>query len=653
MNTLIRILYIDDYELDRELVRDALEKEHGGFLLTEASNRQAFEALLKNHDFDVILSDFNIAGFEGLQVLEIVRAHDVRIPVIIVTGTGSEEIAVKALKQGASDYVIKRPQHIRKLPQTILAVLEKQALVVERIQAEKALVQSESHLRLLVDTIPDLIWLKDQNGVYLSCNPMFERFFGAKESEIAGKTDYDFVDRDLADFFRANDRKAMAANKPSKNEEELIFADNGYQGLFETVKTPMRDSDGKLIGVLGIARDITELRKAENEKLRLERQLKHAQKMESIGNLAGGIAHDFNNILSSVIGFSELALDEVEKGTNLEENLQEVYAAGKRAKELVKQILAFARQSDETMHPIEMGPVAREVLKFIRSFIPATIEIRQTITTDSLIMGNPTQIHQMLMNLCTNAAQAMEETGGVLDVSLKDVCIDKDTLPVGMNPGEYIEIKVSDTGPGIDPDIIELIFEPYFTTKPPGEGTGMGLAVVHGIVDACGGRISVDSTLGKGAVFTIRLPIAENRKAHHDNDSEAFPSGTESILFVDDEAPIARMGRQILESLGYQVTTRTSSIEALELFRVEYHHFDLVITDMTMPNLTGDKLSAELMKIRRDIPIILCTGYSRKISGDAVLKMGIKALAYKPIVKADLARTVRQVLDEANTSKHS
>ncbi len=266
--------------------------------------------------------------------------------------------------------------------------------------------------------------------------------------------------------------------------------------------------------------------------------------------------------------------------------------------------------------------------------------------------GNPTQIHQMLMNLCTNAAQAMEEPGRS-GCQPEDVCVDKDNLLMGMTPGEYIEIKVSDTGPGIVPDIIESIFEPYFTTKAPGEGTGMGLALVHGIVDACGGRISVDSTLGKGAVFTILLPIAENRKAHHDNDSETFPSGTESILFVDDEAPIVRMGRQILESLGYQVTTRTSSIDALELFRVEYHHFDLVITDMTMPNLTGDKLSAELMKIRRDIPIILCTGYSRKISGDAVLKMGIKALAYKPIVKADLARTVRQVLDEANTSKHS
>jgi PAS domain S-box-containing protein len=326
--------------------------------------------------------------------------------------------------------VIKRPQHIRKLPQTILAVLEKQALVAKRIRAEKALVQSESLLRILVNTIPDLIWLKDQNGVYLSCNPMFERFFGAKESEIVGKTDYDFVDRDLADFFRANDRKAMAANKPSKNEEELTFADGGYRGLFETIKTPMFDSDGELIGVLGIARDITELRNAENEKLRLERQLKHSQKMESIGNLAGGIAHDFNNILSSVIGFSELALDDVEKGTNLEDSLQEVYAAGKRAKELVKQILAFARKSDEKMKPIEIGPIAGEVLKFIRSSIPTTIEIHQNIASNSLIMGNSTQIHQVFMNLCTNAAYAMEEVGGVLDVSLKDVFVDKENLSI-------------------------------------------------------------------------------------------------------------------------------------------------------------------------------------------------------------------------------
>ncbi len=283
MGKKINILYIDDYELDRELVRDSLEKEHGGFELMEASNKQEFESLLKNHEFDLVLSDFNIAGFEGLQVLKAVKEYAPEIPVIIVTGTGSEEIAVKALKQGASDYVIKRPQHIRKLPQTILAVIEKQTLMVKRTLAEKALAQSESHLRILVNAIPDLIWLKDPDGVYLSCNPMFERFFGAKESEIIGKTDYDFVDRDLADFFRANDRKAMTVDSPNKNEEELTFADNGYSGFFETIKTPMRDSEGKLIGVLGIARDITKQKQTEKELKEALLQQNEAVKAANVG----------------------------------------------------------------------------------------------------------------------------------------------------------------------------------------------------------------------------------------------------------------------------------------------------------------------------------------------------------------------------------
>ena len=647
MDAKIRILYIDDYELDRELVRDSLEKEHGGFVLTEASNKPEFEALLKNHEFDVVLSDFNIAGFEGLQVIEIVRTYDARIPVIIVTGTGSEEIAVKALKQGASDYVIKRPQHIRKLPQTILAVLERQDLVTKRVQAEKALVQSEYLLRILVNTIPDLIWLKDQNGVYLSCNPMFECFFGAKKAEIVGKTDYDFVERDLADFFRANDRKAMAVNKPSKNEEELTFADNGYRGIFETIKTPMRDNSGELIGVLGIARDISELRNAENEKLRLERQIKHHQKMESIGNLAGGIAHDFNNILSSILGFTELALDEVSKGSSLDDSLQEVYSAGKRAKDLVRQILAFARQSDEKKSPIQPSTITKEVLQLIRSAIPTTIEVRQNLKSDSWIMGNPTQMHQVLMNLCTNSAHAMEDSGGVLDVNVNDVVIDKKEELIGMRKGHYVEIKLSDTGIGIPPEIIGSIFEPYFTTKGPGGGTGMGLAMVHGVVESYGGKIAVDSQVGKGTSFTIYLPVTKRRSTKDVYAIEQLPIGKERILFVDDEGPIAKMGSRLLEGLGYSVTTRTSSIDALELFRTEHHDFDLVITDMTMPNLTGDKLVIELMKIRPDIPVILCTGYSKKISEETASALGIKAFAYKPMIKADLAKTVRKVLDEA------
>ncbi len=652
--------------------------------------------------------------------------------------------------------------------------------ISQRKTAERALLKSEMQLRTLVDSIPDLVWLKDLNGVYLSCNPMFERFFGAKESVIVGKTDYDFVDKDLADFFREHDRRAMAAGNPSINEEWLTFADNGYKGLFETIKLPMYDADGNLIGVLGVARDISKRKNAENalreneqryksaqrmgqvgnweydlateefwasdqarrmygfdpestnfttdevenciperervhqalidlieqnepynlefdiqpitgpskrtirsiaenlfdekgvpqkvigvvqditiqkkaekEKIHLERQLKQSQKMESIGNLAGGIAHDFNNILSSVIGFTELALDDVSKGTPLEDNLQEVYTAGTRARDLVKQILAFARQSDEVLKPIRVDTISKEVIKLIRSTIPTTIKINQEIKSDSLIMGNPTQVHQVLMNLCTNAAHAMEDTGGVLEIRVMDVELnDQSPQPLlELKSGKYINVIVSDTGAGIPLDIIDSIFDPYFTTKNVGEGTGMGLALAHGIVGSYGGKITVDSELGKGTVFSIYLPVSKNRDNHQPYAKEDLPLGTERILFVDDELPIAKMGSQILERLGYQVTIRTSSVEALELFRSKPNDFDLIVSDMTMPKMTGDDLAMELIAFRSDIPVIICTGYSKKITDEKAAKIGIKAFAYKPVVKADLAKIVRKVLDETKIEK--
>jgi signal transduction histidine kinase/CheY-like chemotaxis protein len=414
---------------------------------------------------------------------------------------------------------------------------------------------------------------------------------------------------------------------------------------YRVTNMPIHNPDGT-ISKMSILRDITDYLRAIKEKEKAQTQLVQAQKMESIGNLAGGIAHDFNNILSSIIGFTELALDEAPRGTILEDNLQEVYSAGKRARELVKQILAFARQSDEKLSPIQPSTLAKEVLQFIRSAIPTSIEIRKDIQSESLIMGNATQIHQVLMNLCTNAAHAMEESGGVLEVSLKDTMIDKKKLSIGMQPGDYIEIKVSDTGVGVAPEIADSIFDPYFTTKGPGEGTGMGLSVVHGVIDSYGGKITVDSQLGKGTTFTIYLPVTKKRTSPKEYVPEKLPSGTEHILLVDDEAPIARMGSQILGCLGYLVTARTSSIEALELFKVKPNDFDLVVTDMSMPNLTGEKLAVELMKIRPDIPVILCTGYSRKISEETASGIGIKAFAYKPVVKADLAKTVRKVLDE-------
>ena len=291
--------------------------------------------------------------------------------------------------------------------------------------------------------------------------------------------------------------------------------------------------------------------------------------------------------------------------------------------------------------------IIKEVLKLIRSFTPTTIEIKHSIESESRIMGNASQIHQILMNLCTNAIHAMEN-GGVLEIELKDIIVERDIRRKDMDleVGDYVELRVSDTGTGIDPEILEKIFEPYFTTKGPAEGTGMGLSMVHGIVASYSGKMTVDSTLGKGSTFTIYLPVTEEQSLDRPYEFDTLPGGTERILFVDDEDMIAKMGRRMLESLGYSVTALTKSLEALDLFKSKPNDFDLVITDMTMPNMTGDKLALELMNIRSDIPVILCTGYSKIMSDETASKIGIKAFIYKPTEHADLAKTVRKVLDK-------
>jgi PAS domain S-box-containing protein len=517
--------------------------------------------------------------------------------------------------------------------------------VTDRKQAEEALRESEKQLKMVLDGSQLGFWDWNIETNVVHRNERWAKMLGYTLQELEINV------KQWTDLNHPEDRAAASKSiqdhlggwTSSHNiEYRMRTKDGDYKWILDQAKIVKYDDHGKPLRMCGTHTDITEHKK-------IEKQLQQSQKMESIGNLAGGIAHDFNNILSSVIGFTELALDEVEKETTLEDSLQEVYAAGKRAKDLVKQILAFARQSDEKLKPIQVDLIVKEVLQFIRSSIPTTIEIKQNIESESLIIGNSTQIHQVLMNLFTNAAHAMEDEGGILEMSLKDVVVDSrkmaDTKVI--KPGDYIEIKVSDTGAGISPVILESIFDPYFTTKPPGEGTGMGLAMVHGIVESYGGEITVNSILGKGTVFTLYLPITRKRKVQRPYESVELPTGTERILFVDDEAPITKMGSQGLERSGYTVTIRTSSVEALDLFKSKPNDFDLVITDMTMPNMTGDKLAIELMKIRADIPVILCTGYSKKISEESAAEIGIKAFAYKPLVKADLANTVRKVLNEA------
>lgn len=380
-----------------------------------------------------------------------------------------------------------------------------------------------------------------------------------------------------------------------------------------------------------------------------ERQLQQVMKLQAIGTLAGGIAHDFNNILFPIVGYTELTMDDIPADSQAKQNLEEVLKAANRAKELVQQILTFSRQGGQERKPLQVQFLIKEALKLLRATIPSTIEIECNVDEEcGYIMGDPTQIHQVVMNLCTNAYHAMQETGGKLEVTLKEVDIsyEKSMERVGMKVGRHLELTVKDTGHGMGAEVLERIFEPYYTTKELGKGTGLGLSVIHGIIKNHGGDISVSSQPGKGTEFTVYLPVIE------DVDVEAEPAqtttathGNERILLIDDEKQIIDIEQQILERLGYTVTPKTDSQEALEEFAALPEKFDLVITDMTMPKMTGDQLARKIMDIKPDIPVILCTGFNETINEEKALAMGIDKFIMKPIVKDELARAIRTVLD--------
>jgi PAS domain S-box-containing protein len=445
------------------------------------------------------------------------------------------------------------------------------------------------------------------------------------------------------EILKTGSQKEVAEYKLRRKDGEYVYVESMGAIIYR---------DGKPFAIQGIARDITERKQSEDQRLKLEAQLRQSQKMEAIGTLAGGIAHDFNNILSAMTGYTELALTEVEKGTRLEQNLQEVYKAGRRAVDLVKQILGFARQTDEEAKPVRISFIAKEALKLIRSSTPTFIEIHSNIESDSLVTADPTKIYQVFMNLCTNACYAMEEKGGVLQVDMRDVRLESDFTNkyLELVPGDYLKLTIADTGQGIPQDILDRVFEPFFTTKGPGEGTGMGLSLVHSIIKTFGGTVTVKSEVGKGSVFTVFLPVAKKEEEEMHVRADVLPFGTERVLFVDDEFPIAQMNSQALEKLGYRVTIRSSGIEALELFKAKSSDFDIVVTDMAMPNLTGDELATEMIRIRPDIPIVLCTGFSKRISEKKAAEIGIKAFAIKPLSTTELARTIRKILDDAKSS---
>ncbi len=407
----------------------------------------------------------------------------------------------------------------------------------------------------------------------------------------------------------------------------------------EMTVSPIQGSSGRVSNYVAVIRDIT-------EQLRLEGQLRQAQKMEAVGTLAGGIAHDFNNILAAIIGFTEMCLERVTEAVT-RRRMEQVLKAGIRGRELVRQILTFSRKSGHERSPVSMRLIVDDTVNLLRASLPSSIEIHCSVTTRSdVVLAEPNQLQQVLMNLSTNAAHAMAGGPGTLTIALSEFsfALPMDAPHPDLNPGTYVRLSVHDTGAGIDRSVLNRIFDPFFTTKKPGEGTGLGLSVVHGIVRGHGGAVTVESEPGKGATFHVFLPRTDTTSGDVDALEPKTPTGRERILFVDDEPALVEMGREVLESLGYQVTATTDPLDALRMFREQPDAFDLVITDQTMPQTTGIHLAKELITLRGDLPVILSSGHT-DLDRETASRNGIRAVVSKPLTRAETARSIRAVLD--------
>lgn len=520
--------------------------------------------------------------------------------------------------------------------------------ITERKEAERLLIENQAHLQTLVQTIPDLIWLKNPDGIYLDCNTMFEKLFGAKKEVIIGKTDYDFVGRELADFFRDHDQKAIAVGGPSKNEEWVTFADDGHRALLDTIKTPMYDSRGTLIGVLGIGRDITERKRAEEENAKLEVQLQQAQKLEAIGQLAGGVAHDFNNMLGVIQGHAEMALELLDPGQPLYTNLDEILKAARRSADITRQLLAFAREQTIEPMALDLNQAVEEMLTMIRRLIGEDIDLVWMPGAGLWSVNvDPSQIDQILANLCINARAAIAGVGKIT-VMTENCILDEhySTTHTDCIPGEYVRITVSDSGCGMDKMTLAHIFEPFFTTKGVGEGTGLGLATVFGAVKQNNGIINVYSEPGLGTSFAIHLPRYLGNTPGRSIASQMEPAapGHETILLVEDEPTILGMTVRMLERLGYTVLAASSPEEAMRLFAEFAGAVHVLVTDVVMPGMNGRDLADRLLKDNPTMKCLFMSGYTANIiTNQGVLSEGMNFIQ-KPFSTKELATKVRQVL---------
>jgi PAS domain S-box-containing protein len=537
----------------------------------------------------------------------------------------------------------KTPEHLlQELAALRQRIAELEAANTTRTRLEETLQEYKEHYRILFEHSNDPMLTLSLDGTFTSVNRAMQDMLGWSREELIDQH-YSIVatPTSLAQWDERT-RQALAGERLPRIFESEIRRKDGQVVPIECRTGFMRNEAGLPVGIQGTYRDIT-------ERKRLEAKVRQTQKMEAIGTLAGGIAHDFNNILAIIIGYTELASYDLLPASSTWRYLQEVLTASKRAKELVQHILTFSRKTEPARMPVQLALLVKDTLKLFRASLPTTIDIVQHLSENvGAVLADPIQVQQVLLNLCANAEYAMRETGGVLDVCLDTVEIGTagTTYPSELPPGSYARLIVRDTGHGIAPAALARIFEPFFTTKQVGEGTGMGLAVVHGIMTSHGGTITVQSAPGQGTTVTLYFPRLQRGTVAEAGPESALQTGKGCILFVDDEPAIARLGRTMLEPFGYEVVVSTSSTEALTTFQATPHRFDLVITDQTMPKMTGTTLAKVLRQIRPDIPLILCTGFSHLVDAEHANMLGIDAFLLKPLRAVELGATIQRVLEQ-------
>jgi PAS domain S-box-containing protein len=522
----------------------------------------------------------------------------------------------------------------------------------ELIRSQKVLLENENRLKILFEHAPDASFLLDLEGKVVDVNRAAELLTGAdRQSLIHSHASANPLVPNVEDQAQpvAGPDNTAEANTP---RPWLVTRPDGRRVITE-LRSYLVDIGGTPY-LLATVRDLTESRRAEEEKRKLEAQLRHLERMQTVGTLAGGIAHDFNNILSPILGYAEMAAQELKSGAP-RDHLEHVIRAAYRARDLIQQILIFSRQTEMDYRPLQLQPLVKEVMKLLRASLPATIEIECQFDDDGeVVYADASQIHQVVMNLCTNAAYAMREKGGTLRVSLAAVEVDPAAAAAlhKLRAGRHVRLCVSDTGRGIEPAVLEHIFEPFFTTKPAGEGTGLGLALVHGIVIAHGGAIAVDSTPGMGTTFSIYFPVGRVAPQTEPVLETSLPCA-ESVLLVDDDPEIALLVEQMLSRLGCRVTVKTNSRDALEVFRSAPEEYDIVITDLAMPRMTGVQLSLEIKGIRPDIPVVLMTGFSDQITAENCRQWGLDGFVLKPIISSVLSQTIRRIMTRREVSPPS